>query len=91
VVKSVLSAVSGRSPLYPQKRTSVERVGMSALCQKRHESLRCSNKARRLFPSSDHSALNVINRITDCLEMLQFLIGDPDAERILGGDRDVDE
>src|SRR5262249_55923501 len=25
---------SGRCPLYPQKRTLVERVGMSALCQK---------------------------------------------------------
>jgi hypothetical protein len=28
-------AVSGRCPLYPQKRTLVERSGMSALCQKR--------------------------------------------------------
>jgi hypothetical protein len=27
-------AKSGRYPLYPQKRTSVERVDMSALCQK---------------------------------------------------------
>jgi len=35
--------------------------------------------------------LNIIDHITDCLEMLQFLIGDPDAERILGRDRNVDQ
>jgi hypothetical protein len=34
-VKSRHSAVSEQCPLYPQKQTSIERVGMSALCQKR--------------------------------------------------------
>ena len=34
-VKSGHGRMSDRCPLYPQKRTSVERVGMSALCQKR--------------------------------------------------------
>jgi hypothetical protein len=32
-VKSGHCAVSGRCPLYPQKRTLIERVGMSAVCQ----------------------------------------------------------
>jgi hypothetical protein len=32
-VKSGHCAVSGRCPLCPQKRTLIERVGMSALCQ----------------------------------------------------------
>ena len=34
-VKSGHCAVSGRCLLYPQKRTLIERVRMSALCQKR--------------------------------------------------------
>src|SRR4029077_18283517 len=34
VVKSALSAVSGRCPLYPQKHTSFTTIVMSALCQK---------------------------------------------------------
>src|SRR5262249_16859166 len=33
-VKSGHSPVFGRCPLYPQKRTLIERVGMSAMCQK---------------------------------------------------------
>src|SRR5262249_54434539 len=34
-VKTRHSPTFGRCPLYPQKRTWVERVGMSALCQRR--------------------------------------------------------
>src|SRR6516164_9559770 len=34
-VKSRHRSTSNQCPLYPRKRTSLERVGMSALCQKR--------------------------------------------------------
>src|SRR5262249_48886028 len=43
-VKSRHSRISARCPLYPQKRTSVERVEMSAKCQKKEVSSRGSRR-----------------------------------------------
>src|SRR6516162_3412784 len=51
-VKSRHSAQGTRCPLYPQKRTLIERVGMSALCQKRTSRIR---SARALSPVSSPS------------------------------------
>src|SRR5215472_17039283 len=53
-VKSRHQRMSGSCPLYPQKRTLVERVGISALCQKRtsvrfgrcgHQDVVCHHRA----------------------------------------------
>ena len=55
------SAMSERCPLYPQKRTLVERVGMSALCQKR--TLCGATKATGLFDHLVGELLELIGHV----------------------------
>src|SRR5262249_13844123 len=55
-VKSGHYAVSGRCPLYPQKRTSLITAGMSALCQK--QTFKVERSRRR---SSNVPRLNAVN------------------------------
>ena len=52
-VKSGHSAMSVWCPLYPQKRTLVERVEMSALCQKRTSLHSINSSARRRAEAID--------------------------------------